>query len=221
MNSPCLIEFVEHSNSAAAASVAADEAATWLGICALSGGTSVALPGGRSARRMLQTLAAAPIAWNRITVTTTDERRVPADHRLSNMGNLRQAFGDLCGSRARFVCLDRNDVHEDVKLPFDLVVLGLGADGHIASLFPGSPIDSGPAAPLIEVTPDPIPIEAPVPRRSWSLSALASSQRTLLLGTGIAKRAAIDRALEGQDESPLRALFRRARGVITIHWAEA
>lgn len=221
MNSPCLIEFVEHSDSAAAASVAADEAATWLSLCALNGAASVALPGGRSPQRMLQILAAAPIAWGRITVTTTDERRVPANHCLSNMGNLRQAFSDLCGSRARFVCLDRNDAHEDVKLPFDLVVLGLGADGHIASLFPGSPIDSAPATPLIEVTPDPIPIEAPVPRRSWSLSALASSRRTLLVGTGVAKRIAIERALEGADESPLRALFRRASGIITIHWAEA
>lgn len=221
MNSPCLIEFIEHPNSAAAASVAADEAATWLSMCALDGATSVALPGGRSPQRMLQTLAAAPIEWSRITVTTTDERRVPAHHRLSNMGNLRRAFGDLCGSRATFVSLDRNNAHKSVKLPFDLVVLGLGADGHIASLFPGSPIDSAPAAPLIEVAPDPIPIEAPVPRRSWSLSALASSQRTLLLGTGTAKRNAIERALEGRDESPLRALFRRASGVITIHWAEA
>jgi len=221
MNNPCLIEFVEHANSAAAASVAADEAATWLGMCALHGHASVALPGGRSPQRMLQALAAAPIDWNRITVTTTDERRVPAHHRLSNMGNLRRAFGGRCGSRATFVSLDRRDAHQDVKLPFDLVVLGLGADGHIASLFPGASIDSAPALPLIEVEPNPIPIEAPVPRRSWSLSALASTKRTLLLGTGTAKRLAIERALQGQGESPLGALLRRASGVITIHWAEA
>jgi 6-phosphogluconolactonase len=220
MTDTCFIEFIKHASSGAAAAVVADEAATWLGYCALGGSASVALPGGRSPERMLQALAATPIAWNRITVTTTDERRVPSDHRLSNMGNLRRAFGGRCGSRARFVPLDRCSAHQDVKLPFDLVVLGLGADGHIASLFPGSQIDSPACSPLIEVSPNPIPIEAPVSRRSWSLSALASSPRTLLLGAGMAKRAAIERALEGTEASPLRALLGRARGVVTIHWSE-
>ena len=214
-----LVEIVEHRTSTDAAEVVAEEAAMWLGICCLAGSATVALPGGRSPAAMLAALASHPIAWNRITVTTTDERQVPIGHVLSNMGNVRRAFDGRFGQSATFVPLDRYDTAHLIRIPFDLLILGMGADGHIASLFPGSLLDGPGCQPLIALTPDPLPIEAPVPRWSWSLSTLASARRTLLICAGEAKQAALEKALQA-GSSPLGALLRRAKGPVTIHWAE-
>jgi 6-phosphogluconolactonase len=219
MNSTTIVELIEHESSADAASLVAEEAAAWLGICCVDGSATVALPGGRSPAAMLRILAAHPIRWDRITVTTTDERKVPLDHSLSNMGNVRRAFHGQFGQRATFVPLQDRYAHCSVRLPFDLLVLGMGADGHIASLFPGMPHGASTDLPIIEVTPDPIPIEAPVARRTWSLPALAASRRTLLFCAGADKRAAIDASLQSTD-SPLGAFLARAHGPVTIHWTE-
>lgn len=214
-----LIEIVEHRTSTEAAQVVAEEAAAWLGICAVSRRAMVALPGGRSPTTLLAALAAHPLDWRKIVVTTTDERRVPVGHPLSNMGAVRRAFAGNYGQTASFVWLEKPDAMTCVNLPFDLSILGMGTDGHIASLFPGSPMESGDRA-LIEVTPDPLPPEAPVGRRSWSLSALASARRTFLVIAGEAKRVMLDAALVDPATSPVGALLRRASGPVSVHWAE-
>lgn len=220
MSNHVLVEIVEHRTSTEAASIIAEEAAAWLGLCCLAGSATVALPGGRSPAALLASLAAFPIAWNRITVTTTDERQVPINHALSNMGNVRRAFDGSCGGAASFIALDGSDAFRKVRLPFDLAILGLGADGHIASLFPGSPMGEAGFPALIELTPDPLPREAPVSRRSWSLPVLASARRVLVVCAGTAKREAYEAALE-TGTGPLGAFLGRARGPVTIHWAEA
>lgn len=216
----CLIEIVDHASPAAAAKIVAEEAATWIGMCAMGGTSSVVLPGGRSQIAMLAGLASYHLPWNRITITTTDERQVPLDHPLSNIGNLQRVFEGRCGAAAKFVALDGAEAANEIRLPFDLVVLGMGADGHIASLFPGSNVDGDDPRLLVETMPDPIPINAPVARRSWNLTALTQTNRTLLVCTGKAKRAALERALALSEQSPLSAFLRRARGLVTVHWAE-
>src|SRR3546814_20697734 len=79
----------------------------------------------------------------------------------------------------------------------------MGADGHIASLFPGSTLDGDDPRQLIETMPDPVPINAPVPRLSWNLTALTQTNRTLLVCAGKAKRAAFERAPTSSEPSPL------------------
>lgn len=214
-----LVELVEHETSYEAAEVVAEEAAAWLGICLIDGAASVALPGGRSPEAMLRLLAQHPIGWNRITVTTTDERAGPEAHALSNMGSVRRAFAGEHGQNAKFVPLKDRYAHCLIKLPFDLLILGIGADGHIASLFPGSHWGSSTDLPVIDVTPDPLPIEAPVARLSWSLPVLSASRRALIFCAGPDKRAAVDAALQSST-SPLGAFLVQARGPVSIHWAE-
>lgn len=212
-------KLVEHERSEEAASIVAQEAASWLGSCTNDGTATVALPGGRSPRAMLRALAAQPLQWDRITVTTTDERQVPQDHILSNMGNIRRAFEGQHGHKATFIPLDSRYAHCSLKLPFDLLLLGMGNDGHIASLFPGMHHGHSTDLPIIELTPDPLPIEAPVSRRSWTLPVLAASRRTLLLSAGADKRDAINAALKST-ASPLGAFLAQAKGPVTIHWTE-
>lgn len=219
MINPTLIEIVEHESASEAAVLVAEEAAAWLGICCTGGTASVALPGGRSPTAMLKALGAHPIPWRLITVTTTDERKVPLDHSLSNMGRVKKAFEGQFADQATFVPLKDRYAHCFIKLPFDLLVLGIGADGHIASLFPGKFQGCSAELPIIDTVPDPLPIDAPVARRTWSLPALARSRRTLLFCAGPDKRAAIDASLQSTD-SPLGAFLARAQGPVTIHWTE-
>ncbi len=219
MTDASLVELVEHDTSARAAEIVAEEAAIWLGICSVDGPVTAALPGGRSPTLMLRKLAGHPIKWDRITVTTTDERKVPTDHALSNIGNVYRAFEGQYGARANFVPLADLHTHSTIRLPFDLLVLGMGADGHIASLFSGSPYGRSTDLPIFDVIPDPLPSDAPVARRSWSLPVLAASRRTLVLCAGADKRAAVDAALDSPG-TPLGAFLAEAKGPVSIHWAE-
>jgi 6-phosphogluconolactonase len=221
MTDPCLIELLEHRCLADAAEVAASEAADWLGYRVLGDAVSAAFPGDCAPRAMLEAIADVPIAWDRVTVTTTDEHCVPEHDRLSNIGAVRRAFRGRWGSRARFVSLDRPNAASHVKLPLDLVILSLDAHGRIACLPPCSARSVEAAEPLVDYMHRPSMIERPVAARRWTLSALVSSQRTLLISAGRPSRTAIDRALETGDGGPLGAWFGRARGIVTIHWAEA
>lgn len=216
----CLIEIIDHVSRRKAAKVVAEEAAYHLAMCAMIGSVSVALPGGRSQAGMLGALAAYHLPWHLVTITTTDERQVPIDHPLSNMGNLQRIFRGRCGAAAKFATLEGPRTPAAIQLPFDLVIVGMGADGHVASLFPGATIDDSDPRSLIEGMPQPVPIEAPVSRRSLNLTALTKTNRTLLVCAGKAKRAALDRALTSADDSPLAAFLRRAHGLVTIHYAE-
>ncbi|MBK7367804.1 MAG: 6-phosphogluconolactonase [Candidatus Eisenbacteria bacterium] len=114
----------------------------------------VALPGGRSVRGMLERLAASPFAdaieWSRVIVFFSDERAVPAADPESNHRLVTEALLTPLGQRAPRCERMRGEVadlaaeaHDYAALleePLDLVVLGLGEDGHVASLFPSSPL---------------------------------------------------------------------------------
>ena len=113
-----------------------------------------AVPGGRSPRAMLERLAQEPfresLDWQRITVLFADERAVPPDDPRSNYLLVDETLVRPLGARGPKVVRMRADADDleaaaseyDVLLeePLDLIVLGVGEDGHIASLFPGSPL---------------------------------------------------------------------------------
>ncbi len=172
---------------------------------------TLSVPGGTTPGPILTTLAALPLPWHTVTLLPGDERVVPETHRASNVGFLRHVFG---ATAAKVVPLAAGMV-----LPhLDLAWVGVGDDGHIASLFPAN--EPGPAAPagVVAVTPDPLPATAPFTRLTLTLAALAAAERIIVVARGAAKRQVLDAAIAGAD-LPVARLFGMAP--VTIYWSAA
>jgi 6-phosphogluconolactonase len=203
---------------------------------AQDGQALLALAGGRTPLPAYQRLAAAPLDWTRVTLLATDERWVESDHPACNTRELRAAFAAAGGARvlpltpadagtpasadfARTMLASRPD-------PFNAVLLGMGVDGHFASLFPGAAelqygLDPKSLADALVVHPDPLPPEAPFPRISLSRSRLVRTRRLLLAVTGAAKRAVLEEAkVQNAPASlPISALLHDDSAKVEIHWS--
>ena len=137
----------------------------------------IALPGGETPQPIFQTLAAKKLPWKQVTIIPTDERLVPMDDERSNVRGIAKAFLPN-GARVIPIAADIADYRlagnsadarlQDLPWPPDLVWLGMGEDGHTASLFAGPDLQNALDAPkarrAVGVMPDPMPSDAPVPR---------------------------------------------------------
>lgn len=173
----------------------------------------IAMAGGSTPAKVLEILAARNIDWSGATIIPTDDRQVPPDHPASNFGALCQAFA---GTAATILPL----VEGERPGRFDLVWLGMGADGHIASLFPRMCAEPCRRRRVIATTPIPLPPEAPFARLSLNRKALAATAATIVVITGAAKRAVIEAALAGSDALPISDVVRNPRAPVTIYWSE-
>ncbi len=199
---------------------------------ARSGKAALAATGGSSPIACYQRLAMAPLDWSRIDVTLSDERWVPPASADSNERMVRQNLLNGPARAARFIPLwsdaatpeaaaSRVEPSIVAMSPFDMVLLGMGDDGHFASLFPGNPalaqgLDPDCARWCIGVPAgSPAP---PQPRISLTLSALLKAGRILVLITGEAKRQVVDAALAGAD-LPIRRLLGQDRTPVDILWS--
>lgn len=177
------------------------------------GGAGFIATGGISPGETYDRLARADLPWERIIVTLSDERRVPVSDPMSNEGQLRARLLVAKAAAARFVPLEEDAVA--AVEPFDVALLGMGEDGHFASLFPGSPVlaeglDS--ERRVIEVPAgEPAP---PQPRLSLTLPVLAACPLILVLTRGEAKR----RILETGTGLPIHTLIARAQGQVRLIW---
>ena len=207
------------ATSAAGASYAADasiEAIADFIAGMLAGGKprAIAVPGGSTPGPILAALAEREdIAWVDVAVWLTDDRCVPTDHAASNFGLLERS---LAATGAALVPLEEGATPP----PFDLVWLGMGADGHIASLFPNTDPHADGALEVMRLTPHPLPPEAPFDRLSLTLSALVRARHIMLVLKGADKRKVLDDALGGANDLPIARLLKAAHAPVTIFWSE-
>jgi 6-phosphogluconolactonase len=195
----------------------------------------VALPGGRSPVPAFERLAAAEIDWNRVTIIPTDDRLVPATDALSNIATIGRHFLPK-GARVVSIVVDgATDYHvagesadaqlADLKWPPDLVWLGVGTDGHTASIFPGPDLENALDGPetrrAVGLMPDPLPPEAPVARVTLSRTAILSARALLLAFSGPEKRSVVERAIKDgpRSQTPIGRVLAKAEGSINIHWS--
>lgn len=171
------------------------------------------VPGGSTAPRVFALLADCGLDWTGVTLTLNDDRRVPDDHPASNYGKLRAVLPDVTIERL---------VEGAQVAPFDCVWLGMGEDGHVASLFPRMRAELRPGPCVIATSPIPLPAEAPFDRLSLNWRALLAARAVILVVTGAPKRRVIEAALAGAD-LPVATLLAGA-GVpapppMTIYWS--
>lgn len=202
---------------------------------AARGSAVVVVTGGSTPRAYYPALAALDLPWERVTLTLSDERWVGPDHADSNERLLRELLLTGRAAAARLLPLknDAADPHHGCERasqalrglphPYDLVLLGLGIDTHVASLFPGAAefeLGATSDAPCFAVTP-PAGVQPALPRLSLTLHELLSSRRIVLAATGEDKLAAFAQALDGRWPlpSPVPLLARHARQPIDFFWA--
>jgi 6-phosphogluconolactonase len=165
---------------------------------------AIAVPGGSTPFPILAALADRPLDWRRVTVWPTDDRLVPEDHPASNVGKIR-ALLEPAG--AEVVALT---TMEEVPR-FALAWLGMGTDGHIASLFPSANPRADDPERMRRLTPDPLPPEAPFDRITLTLPALLDSDELLFVIRGADKRALFEAAARGANDLPVARLLAAAR----------
>lgn len=173
----------------------------------------IAFTGGSTPIKVLALLKDRPLDWSSVTITLTDDRRVPHDHPASNFGKIHGALGS---SGASFEQLEEGAAVE----PFDLVWLGMGEDGHVASLFPHMCAVVRPGPTVIATTPIPLPPEAPFDRLTLNQKALKATKEIILVVTGASKKALIERVLAGDDSYPVADFLRGFGPPVTIYWSE-
>ena len=168
------------------------------------GGCAVCLAGGRTPEPVYRELAqAADIDWSRVSVFFGDERAVPPDHVDSNFRMVRSALltrVPIPAASIHRMAAERPDrdlaarEYERLLPPaLDILVLGVGPDGHTASLFPGSPALDERRRLVLPV----VGTKPPADRMTITPPVIESAHRVTVIATGADKAAVVARALEG------------------------
>ena len=160
---------------------------------------SIALSGGSTAEACYRACRSTPMDWSSVTVFFGDDRVVPADHESSNEGMARRVLLDAVSPRVIHSLVGLGATAYDALVrrepPIDLVHLGLGPDGHTASLFPGSPACEEPERFVVETGDD----QHPHPRLTFTFPAIARSRLAVVTVDGPEKREAVARIRAGED----------------------
>lgn len=172
-----------------------------------AGPCAITIPGGSTPFPILADLIArhrASIDWAGLSVWPNDDRIVPEDHAASNTGKIRALLEPL-GARIAVLA------EAGTPPQFALTWLGMGPDGHIASLFPNTDPQADDSLPIRRLTPDPLPAHAPFDRITLTLPALLNTDAIMFtLGGAADKRAVLDAALAGEHNLPIARLLRAA-----------
>jgi 6-phosphogluconolactonase len=189
----------------ATAEEVAEAAAAEIAEALRDGALTLVLAGGTTPKRAYELLAELDVEWGRVTVLFGDERCVPPDHPDSNYRMAREALLDRVAPAtvyrmpAELGPDEGADLYAEVvanAAPLDFVVLGVGEDGHVASLFPGHPLLQATGLTAgIRDSPKP-----PPERVTLTLDVIRDARQVLILATGEGKAGAV--ALARRGESP-------------------
>ena len=199
------------------------------------GAAVVALAGGKTPLPIYEKLAAAKLDWKRVTIVPGDDRLVPLGDPLSNVTAIGKVFIPkgarviplISATVADYKAAGRaaDAILQDLHWPLDLCLLGVGGDGHCASIFPGPDFDEALNGPkerrATGVMPDPLPPEAPVARVTLSKAAIVSARALMIAVTGQAKRDVLEQAIEQGASSnyPVGRVLADVELPVDIHWA--
>ena len=200
------IDFIEGADDAAVARWLTQRLSTTLAV--KPGEAAISVPGGSTPFPILAEAVRTSFDWSRIVVWPGDDRIVPEDHPASNTGRIRAVL-EPAGARIAPLAKDARPPH------FALTWLGMGEDGHVASLFPNSDPRADDPLPVRRITPDPLPPEAPFDRLSLTIPALLDSDSLLFVIRGAAKRALFMQAARGGNDLPVARLLGAARQRVT------
>ncbi len=171
---------------------------------------AITMPGGSTPFPIIKELLVIDgVAWDRIEVWPNDDRIVPEDHDASNTGKMRTLIEPALATITALV--------EDSTPPhFALTWLGMGPDGHTASLFPNTDPQIDDQKLVRRLTPDPLPSHAPFDRITLTLPALLNADSIIFtLGGSTEKRAVFEQAMSGEHDLPVARLLKTAymRGI--------
>jgi 6-phosphogluconolactonase len=201
---------------------------------AARGLASLVVSGGKSPVRLFELLRTQPLDWSRVCIALADERWVEPSDPDSNEHLVREALLRDHAAAARFIGLKNAAPTPDlgavsawetfarIPRPFDAVLLGMGDDGHTASLFPNSPnlpnaLNPASVAGCVGMW---APV-VPQPRLSLNLTALLDSRRVVILITGEGKwRTYVRACAEGPvQDMPVRAVLKQTRTPVQVMWS--
>lgn len=185
--------------------------------------------GGRTPQGLFQALSSMPLAWQKVTITLADDRFLPMTENDSNERLVKASLLQNHAAAAQFVSLYAAQATAEAAVPellarvknlptFDVVILGMGEDGHTASLFPCSvELQNGLAADaddLLAVN----PTTAPYQRISFSLRRLQNSRAIFLHLVGAGKLAVLHKAQSSDDVSamPIRAFIQLTEPELSV-----
>lgn len=193
---------------------------------------SLVVSGGSTPVHCFEALSGMDLDWPRVSVFASDERCVPPDHPDSNEAMVRRTLATNRAAGAGVVPVFRDGLDPEGMCealaerlraepdPFAAVLLGMGADGHFASLFPDfggleRGLDLAGTEPCLTV----VTAASPHPRITLTLPTLLRTNTLLLLAFGEAKRAVLEDAAAGRGDYPVQALLAQDRVPVTIAWA--
>jgi 6-phosphogluconolactonase len=216
---------VAHDAEAAAQCAAGELARACAAAVAERARACIALSGGQSPLRTFELFAQAPLPWGSIVVAQVDERCVPATDPRRNVASLRWLLveqGNLPSGNLLAMPVEEDDLERAASDyaaqlretlgddEFDMVQLGLGADGHTASLVPGDPV--------LAVEDRDVAVTQPYQgtrRMTLTYRRLQSARERLWLVTGADKASALAALLEGTGTSPAMRVRREHSVVVT------